>query len=170
MKKRLIGCSVAAALSLALAAPVATADTLKAKDKRGDVQALDIAHAKLNNGTHRLVGSVRLTRKSMRPRGHVLVWLRYNKPRVHYGLELAWNKKRRLTAKVVRLPRRGSVAVVTKRCDVRAVRHWNRFRIGVAQDRCFRRDAGRVRFAAFATPRHGERDEMSRLHKPIRRG
>lgn len=96
MKTRFIGGAVLVALSLLLAAPEATADKLKLDDKRGDVHALDIAHTKLNNGTHRLVGSVRLTRKSMRPRGHVMVWLRYHKPRVGYGLELSWNKKRRL--------------------------------------------------------------------------
>lgn len=170
MMKRLIGGAVVVTLAVSLASPAASGDTLKAKDKRGDVHALDIARAKLNNGEHRLVGSVRLTRKSMRPRGHVMVWLNYRKPRVGYGLELSWNKKRRLKAEVVRLPRRGHYRVVTKRCDVRAVRHWNRFRIGVDQDRCFRRDAGTVRFGVLTTPRHGHHDSVARLHKPIRRG
>lgn len=168
-RTQVVGVAVAAALTIPLSASPADAVTVRVQDRRGEVRSLDIASAKLNNGTHRLVGSVRLTRRSMRPRGYVLVWLRYRKPRVNYGLELTWNKKRRLRAKVVRLPRRGATKVVTRRCDVRAVRHWNRFRIGVDQDRCFRRDAGRVRFAVLTTPRHGRQDSLTRS-APVRRG
>lgn len=176
MKKQITALALGSALAIGLtvgAPPAANADKERIKDPRGDSKALDIRSVKLNNGKHRLVATVRLTKKSMRPRGRMLIALKYQKPRVLYSIGIRWNRHKRLGVRVVRMRLGGGRAVaITKRCDVRKVRRHGRIRVGLDQRGCFRRDAGRVRISALSMPRRGRGDMLPNngYSKPIRRG
>lgn len=171
MKRHFIGGAVVAALTVALTTPAANAEKATFPDKRGEVDRLDLAAVKLNNGDNRLAVTFRITKKSMRDRGRVVAGLGYRHPKVQYALRLTWSKRHGLRAKVLRARRQWRP--ITKRCDVSTWRHANRLRIGVDQSSCFRKDAGAARFMTrsesyrTSTPLDGRPLTYS---KPIPRG
>lgn len=174
MKLRMTAVAISGLMvaGLVAGAPAAHADTAKVDDKVGDQKVLDIRSAKLNNGKHRLAGTVTFRRKSMRSHGTAGLQLLYRKPRVIYGLRIRWRKHKAARAYVARLRPGRKMQVITKRCDPRVRRYRNHVRISVNQKRCFRRDAGRVRFQAYGLGRGGSDDlaPNGRLSRPVRRG